>query len=137
MWLSEQVRPAGSAAGADLGVTSIAGEAAGVLTRGEVRDLPIYGPGGYVWKPENGERVLVIRGGPGGEETCVAGSRQRSAPAGMAPGEVFLSAPGGASAYLRRDGSVELRGAKIRLYGSVEVIGALTVNGIGCNAGTT
>lgn len=36
----------------------------GVVTRGEVRQLPIYGPGGYVWLPESGASVLVIKGGP-------------------------------------------------------------------------
>ena len=33
--------------------------------------------------------VLVIKGGPGGEEQCVTAARQ-SAPAGMQPGEVYL-----------------------------------------------
>ena len=68
MWLSRQMKPAMPTADADLGVTTIAGEQAGVVTRGEVRALPVYGPGGYAWLPENGMAVLVIKGGPGGEE---------------------------------------------------------------------
>ena len=68
MWLSKQIRPALSTADADLGVTTIAGDSVGVMTRGEVRTLPVYGPGGYVWMPENGAAVLVVKGGPGGEE---------------------------------------------------------------------
>ena len=54
MWLSRQMKPAIPTADADLGVTTIAGEQAGVVTRGEVRALPVYGPGGYAWLPENG-----------------------------------------------------------------------------------
>lgn len=111
MWLSRQMRSAPPTADADLGMTTIAGRKAGVVTRGEVRSLPVYGPGGYAWLPENGAAVLVIKGGPGGEEQCVAGMEQREVPAGMKPGEVYLYGPGGNSVYLRRDGSVEIRGS--------------------------
>ena len=67
MWLSRQIKPAPPTADADLGMTTIAGDSVGVVTRGEVRALPVYGPGGYVWMPESGSAVLVIKGGPGGE----------------------------------------------------------------------
>ena len=110
MWLSKQMRSAPPTADADLGVTTIAGESVGVVTRGEVRSLPVYGPGGYVWLPENGNGVLVIKGGPGGEEQSVAGMLQKEAPRGMLPGEVYLYGPGGNSIYLRQDGAVEIRG---------------------------
>ena len=123
MWLSERMRPEPPTADADLGVTTIAGGSVGVVSKGEVRDLPVYGPGGYVWMPESGGAVLVIRGGPGGEERCVAGARQQAAPGGMAPGEVYIHSPGGAAVYLRRDGTVELRGdiaVKGSLWANVE-----------------
>jgi len=110
MWLSRQVRFALPTADADLGMTTIAGERVGVVTRGEVRSLPVCGPGGYVWLPESGAAVLVIKGGPGGEEQCVAGRQQGKAPDGMQPGEVYLYGPGGNSVYLRRDGTVEIQG---------------------------
>lgn len=110
MWLSRQMRSAPPTADADLGVTTIAGESTGVLTRGEVRSLPVYGPGGYVWLPENGAAVLVIKGGPGGEEQCVAGMQQKESPVGMQPGEVFLYGPGNNSIYLKQDGTVDIRG---------------------------
>jgi len=108
-------------ADADLGVTTIAGGSAGVVTRGEVRSLPVYGPGGYIWMPESGGTVLVIKGGPGGEEQCVAGTRQQAAPEGMQPGEVCIQSPGG-SIFLKRDGTIRLRG-------NVRLEGTLTVNG--------
>ena len=59
MWLSSKMRPAPATADADLGVTTISGQKVGVVTRGEVRDLPVYGPGGYLWAPANGAAVLV------------------------------------------------------------------------------
>ena len=123
MWLSRQIKPAVPTADADLGMTTIAGDSVGVITRGEVRALPVYGPGGYVWLPESGSTVLVIKGGPGGEEQCVAGQRLAQAPEGMAPGEVYLFGPGENSVYLRSDGTIELRG------GAVEIWGSLTING--------
>ena len=86
MWLSKKMKPVVPTADADLGTTTIAGGSVGVLTRGEVRSLPVYGPGGYVWLPDSGAAVLVIKGGPGGEEQCVAGVRQIEAPKHMEPG---------------------------------------------------
>lgn len=130
MWLAERTKISLSGTDADFGVTSIAGERAGVVTRGERRALPVYGPGGYFWMPESGSAVLVIKGGPGGEEACAAGTKMPPAPAGMRPGEVYIRSSGGASAYLKNDGSMELRG-------SVSVVGGLTVNGLSCNAGQT
>ena len=94
----------------------------GVVTRGEVRQLPIYGPGGYVWLPESGASVLVIKGGPGGEEQCVCGGKQAAVPQGMQPGEVYLYGPKGSSVYLRQDGTIQLTGR-------VAVTGTLVVNG--------
>ena len=121
MWLSKQMRPAPPTADADMGMTTIGGEQTGVVTRGEVRDLPVYGPGGYVWLPENGKAVLVIKGGPGGEEQCVAGTAQEAVPEGLEPGEVCLFSGSGA-VILSKDGSIVLRG-------TVKVEGDLLING--------
>ena len=73
MWLAQSMKQAVPTADADQGISTIVGDQMGVVTRGEVRQLPIYGPGGYVWLPESGASVLVIKGGPGGEEQCAAG----------------------------------------------------------------
>ena len=113
MWLSRQMKSAPPTADADLGVTTIGGEQAGVLTRGEVRNLPVYGPGGFAWIPENGSAVLVIKGGPGGQEQCVAGMQQTYIPEDMEAGEVYLYGPGGNSVYLRSNGKVEIRGTLV------------------------
>lgn len=121
MWISRKMRPAPPTADADLGVTTIAGGQAGVLTRGEVRSLPVYGPGGYRWMPQNGAEVLVIKGGPGGQEQCVAGMRQAETQEPLEPGEVLICG-GGASIYLKADGSLVLKGR-------VCVEGPLVING--------
>ena len=126
MWLSSRMRPVPATADADLGVTTIAGGEVGVLTRGEVRAVPVYGPGGYVWMPESGAAVLVVKGGPGGEERCVCGVQQSAPPGKMQPGEVMVYGPGGNSVYLMRDGTLELRG-------DVRVEGSLWINGVGCS----
>lgn len=124
MWLSKQMKKALPTADADLGVTTITGDSVGVVTRGEVRALPVYGPGGYIWLPENGAAVLVIKGGPGGEEQCVTGMKQKTIPKGMEPGEVMVYGPGKNSIYLKKDGTVELKGTRIA------VDGYLTINGV-------
>ncbi|WP_295752878.1 hypothetical protein [uncultured Oscillibacter sp.] len=131
MWLSSKMRPAPATADADLGVTTIAGERVGVVTRGEVRDLPVYGPGGYLWAPGSGAAVLVVKGGPGGEEQCVAGMRPLKAPRDIRPGEVYLYGPGGSAVYLRQDGGVEIQGRYVNIKGGeVAVSGSLTVDGV-------
>lgn len=125
MWLSSKMRPAPATADADLGVTTIAGGCVGVMTRGEARTVPVYGPGGYVWMPESGAAVLVVKGGPGGEERCVSGMKQAAPPEGMQPGEVLIYGPGGNSVYLKKDGTLVLRG-------QVCVEGSLRINGVAC-----
>ena len=110
MWLGKQGRLRRESGGAELGVTSIPGTEAAVLA------------GGCCWVPEAGQRVLLIRGGPGGEEQCVAGAAQGAAPAVLGPGELCLFSGEGA-VILRRDGSITLRG-------TVKVEGDLFINGM-------
>ena len=129
MWISNQMKPAAATADADLGVTTISGRKAGVLTRGEVRDLPVYGPGGYLWTPANGTAALVIKGGPGGEEQCVAGTRPLEEVKQIEPGEVYIYGPGGNAVYLKKDGSVEITGGQVSVSGGLSITGQLTVNG--------
>ena len=74
-WLRRTEEPQ-ETTNAESGTVTIGGSTAGVLSRGEERNVPLASPGGYAWRPKNGERVLVIKGGPGGEEQCVAGQRQ-------------------------------------------------------------
>ena len=122
MWLAERSKPIQPSVGAELGVTTISGGDVSVMTRGELRKVPVFGPGGCVWMPEKGDTVLVLKGGPGGEEQCVAGREQKTVPAGMQPGEVILCA-GDAAVWLRKDGSILLKGR-------VSIEGTVTVNGI-------
>lgn len=130
MWLSKQIKPVTATSDADLGVTTISGKQVGVVTRGEVRDLPVYGPGGYLWTPPNGAAVLVVKGGPGGEEQCVAGMKPLEAPAGVAPGEVRVYGPRGNSVYLRQDGSMVISGTQVFISGAeVSISGLLLING--------
>lgn len=128
MWLSKQTRSGMAVSGSDLGVTSISGGSAGVVTKGETRKLPVYGPGGYVWQPAVGETVLVIKGGTGGEESCVAGAKQTEAPDGLRPGEVYIHSSG-CGVCLRNNGTVEMRGSNIVLKGRVDINGSLYING--------
>ena len=129
MWLSRQIKPAPATSDADLGITTISGQKVGVVTRGEVRDLPVYSPGGYLWTPANGTAVLVVKGGPGGEEQCVAGARPLEEVPDIEPWEVYLYGPGENTVYLKKDGSVEIRGSRVSVTGELSVDGQLTVNG--------
>lgn len=104
---------------AEVGVTTIGGGEAAVLTRGEDRSLPVYGPGGLVWTPKAGDTVLVIKGGSGREEQCIAGALARRETDELEPGELRLYS-GGASLTLRNDGAVEIEG-RLVVNGSLYV----------------
>ena len=145
MWLSKKLavnqRLERESAAADMGVTTISGGTASVMTRGEQRDLAVFAPGGVLWQPRVGDTVLVIRGGAGGLEHCVAAAEPTvKPPEGMAPGELYLYSSGGASVYLKGDGSVAVTGpveiagnlsvtGAVRLKGRVDISGSLYVNG--------
>lgn len=145
MWLSKKLavnqRLEQEGAAADMGVTTISGGMASVMTRGEQRDLAVFAPGGVLWQPRVGDTVLVIRGGAGGLEHCVAAAEPTvKPPEGMAPGELYLYSSGGASVYLKGDGSVAVTGpveiagnlsvtGAVRLKGRVDISGSLYVNG--------
>lgn len=109
MWISEQNRRKDESEGTALvGQVTLPGDPAGVYLAGERRDLPVFGPGGYVWRPEREDQVLVLKTGRAGEQPCVAGVRGKP-DWELAPGEVYLHC-GAASIHLRSDGVIAMRG---------------------------
>ena len=94
MWTSDRrkTRQAGES-WVDWGEVTLEGDPAGAYLDGERRQLAVYGPGGYCWKPALGDRVLVLKAGQGGA------------------GEVSISSSGAESGLLlRTDGRLELNG---------------------------
>lgn len=145
MWLSKTLslrqRAEQENTAADMGVTTIGGNGASVMTRGEQRDVEVFTPGGLLWQPKAGDTVLVVKGGTGGQEQCVvAASTAVDTPKDFAPGELLLYSCGKASIYLRKDGSIAVKGdgsaegdwestGDLTLTGTVELNGPVTVNG--------
>ena len=108
MWLSSQSRKAQrSGQGAETGVVTLEGEETAVYLTGERRDLPVLSPGGYCWRPAEGETVLVLKSGADGEELWVAGVPGDGTD--LAPGEVRIQSRQ-AAVFLGNDGSIDLRG---------------------------
>lgn len=145
MWLSKTIalrqRAERESTAADMGIATIGGGSASVMTRGEQRDLEVFAPGGLVWQPKAGDTVLVVKGGTGCQEQCVAAAdTAAAAPEEFAPGELFLFSCGEASIYLRKDGSIAIKGdvsaegtwtveGNLVLTGSVELNGPVTMSG--------
>ena len=120
MWISEQGRRRPQADGTALvGQVTLPGDPAAVYLDGERRELPVYAPGGYVWRPDREQQVLVLKTGAAGEAPCVAGT-----PCGeereVSPGEVLLYS-GGAT--------IRLNHGSVTINGSVNLVGQVTVNG--------
>lgn len=128
MWLSKKLNRETDSPGACVGAVTIGGENAAVFTNREARNLGVYAPGGYLWKPRKGDSVLVIKG-EGESEDCIVATKIGGQLGGMESGEVYIHA-GGASIYLKNDGSVCING-KLMING-VEYVPAL---GIGAQEG--
>ena len=111
MWISRQgMSRDGRQEAARVGVVSLPGDPAAVLLDGERRQVPVFAPGGYQWQPMRGERVLVVKAGPDGEQPCAAGVRGQRAWT-LAPGEVVLYSGGGAASIrIRNDGVISMSG---------------------------
>ena len=130
MWISEQGRrrtePDGTAL---VGRVTLPGDPAGVYLAGERRELPVFGPGGYVWRPEEGEQVLVVADldkydlgyGQAGEAPCVAG-QACGQDWNLAAGEVLIYSG---------SASIRIGGGGIRLTGDVLVNGKPVLTGEG------
>ena len=110
MWLSERERRRVEErrAAALVGQVTLGGDPAGVYLDGERRDLPVFGPGGYVWRPGLGQQVLVLKAGEQGEAPCVAGA-ECGGQWTLEPGEVLIHS-GEASIRLKADGTVAVTG---------------------------
>lgn len=115
MWIAERSRrrPEPETAAA-VGQVTLPGDPAGVCLDGERRQVPVFAPGGYVWRPRRGEQVLVIKTGEQGEAPCVLGERCQDKWE-LEEGEVVLYS-GKAALHLKKDGTVD-------------ITGTLTVNG--------
>ena len=116
MWIVERGRKNGiqmSDTSAQQGVVTMSGESASVYLDGERRWIPTYAPGGYCWRPQLGEQVLVMKTGEQGQDSCIVAT----CPEGqtLAPGEVRIS--GGGGEIFLADG------------GTVSVTGTLKING--------
>lgn len=119
MWLSEKAALGAreSEPGAEIGAVTAGGVRPSVMLGGEKRRLEIVSPGGIFWAPAQGEEVLVTRCG---DEQFVSGVLQ--SPPELAPGEVCVRT-GSGCVRVRADGAIEL-------YGTVNVVGELRLNGV-------
>ena len=111
MWISEQSRRRTETGGALVGRVTLPGDPAGVYLAGERRVLPVFGPGGYVWRPARDREVLVLKTGQAGEAPCVAGERCGEE-WNLQAGEVLIHSG---------SASIRIGGGIIRLSGTVLV----------------
>lgn len=123
MWMGKQLaaqRRGGETAA--VGTVSVGGEAPAVVTDGERRQVRIFSPGGYGWRPSAEDEVLLVGTG----QPCIAG-RAQSCPVSLAAGEVCLHTTG-ATVHLRNNGDIAVSGT-LRLTGDVHISGRLFVGG--------
>lgn len=89
-------------------------EGYGAVAAAEVRDLPMAAPGGYAYRPRQGEELAVLQTRDGA--VCVG----MVAPVeGLAPGEIRISGPGGSHLHFYEDGRVVVNGLTITPQGQL------------------
>lgn len=121
MWIAKQSKRAtGRGRHAQMGVVTAQGEQVGVYADGYQQLLPVAAPGGYRWRPKNGQRVLVMKSGADGEAACIL-AQQEETDAQLRPGEAELYADG-CSVKLKADGKLELNGTVLVNGVSVEAL---------------
>lgn len=117
MWLTKKLAAsAETQAAAEFGSVTIEGNQTALVTEGERRGISTVLPGGYVYRVQTGETVAVLRCG---STELIQGVVSDTVPADLEPGEIKISAAGGAAILLKNDGS-------ILLQGNVTVSGTLT-----------
>lgn len=116
MWLAKQQKRETAETFSAVGAVTIGGDTPAADLDSERRNLEVYGPGGYRWRPAPGQKVLVLKadGAP-----CIAGT---PAQGGLEPGEVELDSSGGAKLRLDNSGNVTVTG-------NTRISGTLTVGG--------
>ena len=107
MWLSRQVAGVRRSAAADRGVVTIGGCTPAVYSGAERRALPVFGPGGYFWRPAQGDSVLILKAGEDGEAPCVLGKELADE---VGSGEILITNGSGASIRLDAQGNLWLTG---------------------------
>ena len=112
MWLSKKLaqNEMQNTASARSGTVTVEGTETAVYADGEERDAAVVSPRGFFWRPMNGEKVLVIKGGICNEETFIVGAVQENDE--IDAGEVRItSARGGAEIVLKNNGRVDINGS--------------------------
>lgn len=92
MWLNERHQIPSHLGEGRTGMVTMAGEDLAVQLENEVRRPELYGPAGYRWIPEVGQRVLVIKSE--GERPCVIGTDRDQVPAHVTIGAGTINLEG-------------------------------------------
>lgn len=73
MWLAKKKTESRTECAGEVGSATIGGAQPSVYLDGERRRAAVYGPGGYRWRPAEGDDLLVLKAGAEREQPCVIG----------------------------------------------------------------
>ena len=121
MWTSNRkLEEKNEECAADQGTVTLGGDPAAVYLGGERRWVSLYAPGGYQWRPQSGDKVLVVKAGDHREIPCLVGRRTEPEEE-LAPGSVRIHS--GAGTVLLDGEGLTLEGEAVKLKGTVSVNG--------------
>lgn len=119
MFLSEFGKIEKRAGAVSPATVTVSGGDFAVYTDSEKRDIAVISPMGYIWKPEVGHDIFVIKADTG--TSCILGASQRPED-GMSPGDIMIKNQSGDSIVLKRSGGISIKG-------NVTVSGTLYASG--------
>lgn len=118
MFLSELGKSEKSAGAVSPAAVTVSEGGFAVYTDSEKRNVAVISPMGYVWKPEVGRDIFVIKTDTG--ESCIFGAEQEYED--MSPGDIMIKNQSGDSIVLKRSGGINING-------NVTVLGTLYASG--------
>ncbi len=108
MWLSQQGnQQQKQESNIQCGQVSVSGAGLAVFLQGERRNIALFSPGGYHWKPSAGEEVLVLHCDDE-QSPCLIAKAQDNIQ--LSAGQIFISANGRTGITLSPNGDIHLTG---------------------------
>lgn len=116
MWISKVLASEAKSSRAETGVVTLSGaQGAEVCATRQSRDFPVYAPYGYRYALPAGTSVLMVPSSRG--DACCGSLMEKDME--LKAGETALFSAGGASLYLKNNGSVIINGLEITRDGTI------------------
>ena len=125
MWLSEQSVKVKTDNGTETGIVTVSGPEPAAMVDSERRNLRLVTPGGFSWRPETGDEILIIKDSENGKLS--AGVISKNGPENIEAGEVLIYSRN-SYVHIKNSGNIVIHG-NVQVTGSLDAAGGVYSNG--------